>query len=362
MSEQRVSHGSNGRKRAPRSRTRAVALALCAALDFSSVASVAVETEGAVPPDRRSEPPAELLVANRPIVTLRAEVFGASPAQRVEGIKLRIDAILDKGGGTPVASMTPVDGSFLVLVNGEPAFRILDEDVDPDLHETTRELATAATARLGQALGEVAEARNARALLPAIGWSLLATLLLAVVVWALARAYRGAARHLRAAFERRARHYSAGWLGHLLGAAGPAPFVIVPLRFATWGVGLLCTYVWAGFVLRRFPYTRPWGEVLRENLLDVLGQFGTSILHAIPGLLFVVLIFLVARLAVGLVRAIFEAAHARRLNLGWIDETTARPTGQLIGWASGCSRWSPPIRTYPAARARRSRVWACSSA
>jgi small-conductance mechanosensitive channel len=332
MSEQTVSHGPNGRTRGPRSRTRAVALALCAALDFASVASVAVETEGAVPPDRRSEPPAELLVANRPIVTLRAEVFGASPAQRVESITERIDALLEKGGGIPVATMLDTPGGFVVMMNGVPVFRVLDEDVDPELNQTTRELASETTTRFGQALAEVAEARNARALLPAVGWSMLATLLLAVVVWALAGAYRWSSRRVRAAFERHIRHYT-GWRGLLLGAAGPAPFVIVPLRVANWLVGLLCTYVWAGFVLRRFPFTRPWGEALRENLLDALGQFGKSILHAIPGLLFVVLIFFLARVAVRVVRALFEAAHSRRLQLGWIDETTARPTGQLISWA-----------------------------
>jgi small-conductance mechanosensitive channel len=37
-----------------------------------------------------------------------------------------------------------------------------------------------------------------------------------------------------------------------------------------------------------------------------------------------------ARLVVRVVRAFFEAVHAGRLDMGWIDQTTARPTGRLV--------------------------------
>jgi small-conductance mechanosensitive channel len=104
------------------------------------------------------------------------------------------------------------------------------------------------------------------------------------------------------------------------------------VRFAAWLVALFLVYTWTGFVLRRFPYTRPWGEALRHNLLAALGGFGASLLRAIPGLLFVALIFVLARLAVRIVRAFFEAAHLGRVTLGWVDQATARPTGRLISW------------------------------
>ena len=273
--------------------------------------------------------PADLVVANRTIVTLRAPVSGASAAQRVEAISERLDALLAKGGA-PVVSRTAVDGGYLIQINGEPAFRILDADVDPDLHQTTAQVADQATARLGQALAEIAEARNARAMLPAFGWTLLATAVLALCIWAVVRLYRWSAARVRAAFERRKLRYGAGWQGHLLGAADPATLAVAPLRFLGWLVVLFLVYTWTGFVLQRFPYTRPWGEALRDNLFAALGDFGASAVRAIPGLLFVVLIFAIARVAVRIVRGLFDAAHVGRVDLGWIDQTTARPTGQLL--------------------------------
>jgi small-conductance mechanosensitive channel len=299
---------------------------------------LAAGTVGAQPaaPDattvaRPGDQPAELVVANRPIVKLRASVLGASPAQRVEVIEERIDALLDKGGQL-VATMQPVEGGFIVYAGSEPAFRVLDGDVDPESNLTTRQLAEQATTRFGEALAEVAEARNARALLPAAGWSLLATALLALALWGLARAARWTVARVRAVIERRAQKYHTGWRGHLLGLADPAALAVAPLRFAAWLVVLFLVYAWAGFVLRRFPYTRPWGEALRDNLLAALGDFGASLLRAIPGLLFVALIFLLARLAARVVRAFFEAVHQGRVTLGWVDQTTARPTGRIFSW------------------------------
>jgi small-conductance mechanosensitive channel len=317
-------------RRWPSPRAAACVLALASGLALALLAASPGQGADALPPAEHGQPPAELIVANRPIVTLRAQVFGATPAQRVEAITERINALVDKGGGTPVVTMTAFEGGFIILVNGEPAFRVLDQDVDSALNQTTRELAEQTTTRFGQALAEVAEARSANTLLPAIGWSLLATLGVSLILWGLARAFGWAARHVRSAFERQTQRYGKDWRGHLLGAAGPAPFVIAPMKLATWLLALLITYGWVGFVLRRFPYTRPWGETLRENLFAALGGFASAALRAIPGLLFVVLIFFMARLVVRVVRAFFEAIHTGRLDMGWVDQTTARPTGKLV--------------------------------
>ena len=126
----------------------------------------------------------------------------------------------------------------MIQVNGEPAFRVLDADVDPDLDQTTEQVAEQATARLGQALAEIAEARNARAMLPALGWTLLATAVLALCLWAVVRGYRWSAARVRAAFERRKLRYGTGWQGQLLGAADPATLAVAPLRFLAWLVAL----------------------------------------------------------------------------------------------------------------------------
>ena len=117
-----------------------------------------------------TDAPADLVVANRQIVTLRASVLGGTPGDRVTAITERLNALLDRGGGTPAVATSEVEGGYLIKVNGEPVFRVLDADVPADSSQSTRQLAEQTAAHLTQALSEIAEARDARALLPAIGW------------------------------------------------------------------------------------------------------------------------------------------------------------------------------------------------
>jgi small-conductance mechanosensitive channel len=52
-------------------------------------------------------------------------------------------------------------------------------------------------------------------------------------------------------------------------------------------------------------------------------------MHGIPGLLFVILILLIARLIVRVVRAFFVNVQEGHIQVGWVDQTTARPTERL---------------------------------
>jgi small-conductance mechanosensitive channel len=102
------------------------------------------------------------------------------------------------------------------------------------------------------------------------------------------------------------------------------------VRIAVWLLGLLFVYQYTGFVLRQFPYTRPWGETLRANLFAAVGGFASSLLHALPGLLFVVLIFMLARAIVRALRVFFAAVKSGRVHVPWVDEVTATPTERMV--------------------------------
>ena len=52
--------------------------------------------------------------------------------------------------------------------------------------------------------------------------------------------------------------------------------------------------------------------------------------RAVPGLLFVALIFVITRIIARAVRAFFDGVQAGRIRVGLVDDTTARPTGRLL--------------------------------
>jgi len=92
---------------------------------------------------------------------------------------------------------------------------------------------------------------------------------------------------------------------------------------------LVVTYGTFTFVLRRFPYTRPWGETMRESLFGTAAQLGSGFVDAVPGLFTALLIFLIARVAVRLAGMWFNAVEAGRIKPRWIHRETAQPTRRL---------------------------------
>jgi small-conductance mechanosensitive channel len=299
------------------------------AATFLASATFSADTAGATPAVQNVErPSADLEIANRYVTTFRAEVYGVGPAERAAAVRDRIRDFVGRGGRLEVTTQTVPEGAA-VMINGRIAFRILGPDLDPDATDSPADAANLAAQRLRVALGELEEARDARAWLPAIGFSLLATVVFALVCWGLVRFQRWFSERAQRLVDRKATELAPGWVDQLFGHAGIRPFVTVPVRIAVWLLGLLALYQYTGFVLRQFPYTRPWGETLRSNLLAALGGFGSNVLRALPGLLFVVLIFAIARVIARAVRAFFAGVQSGRIKVGWVDETTARPTGRL---------------------------------
>jgi len=94
--------------------------------------------------------------------------------------------------------------------------------------------------------------------------------------------------------------------------------------------GAVVIYATVGFVLRRFPYTRPWGESMRSALLAMLAHAGLGLASAIPGLLTVVLIVVGARFCSRLIVIWFNAIESGRLTPRWIYPETAQPTRRLL--------------------------------
>jgi small-conductance mechanosensitive channel len=273
--------------------------------------------------------PADLVLVNRHIVTFRAEVLRAPPAVRVEVVQQRAMELALRGGPLEVTTQ-PVPEGMAVLLDGEVLFRVLNEDVSPLLGETLQGKTEQAVTNLRLAAAEYREIRDARSLLPAIAYSLLATTLLSLVLWLLRIGYARLAGWIQGLFVGKTREVAPAWSGRIVGSQELAGLAKLPIRLLALAVALLLVYQWAAFVLRQFPYTRPWGETLLRNLLEALGQLGAGLLGAIPGLLFAAAIFVIARLATRITRRFFEGVSAGQINVGWLDETTARPTGKLI--------------------------------
>jgi small-conductance mechanosensitive channel len=102
------------------------------------------------------------------------------------------------------------------------------------------------------------------------------------------------------------------------------------ITLTAWVLGLFALHLWLTFVLVQFPYTRPWGEGLGDFPLGTIAEIAQAIAGAIPGLVTVVIIFLITRFLSRLAHAFFDQFSEGRVAWGWLDEDTAGPTRRIF--------------------------------
>ena len=271
---------------------------------------------------------ATIVLFNRPIASLRATVLGRHPADRAASAARAFDELVAEHVTGPIETR-PFEGGVLIRVGSRLVLALTSQDIDVLAGETIDGVASQSAARLRQALDEAAEARAPLAILLAL---LIASFALAATVgllWGLARAHRGVVGRVSAAAERTVAKTGIADLD-MLRASRLVEFQQRLASGAFVALGLIVTYVGVTFVLRQFPYTRPWGESMRTFLLTTVENLGGGMVRAIPGLFSALLILVVARFMVRLVRLWFDAIERGRVTARWIHPETAQPTRRLL--------------------------------
>jgi small-conductance mechanosensitive channel len=88
--------------------------------------------------------------------------------------------------------------------------------------------------------------------------------------------------------------------------------------------------LWVIFVLNRFPETQRWGFAARSSLIDILQTFEKGLLRAIPGILAVILIIVVARFVSRIVGDIFSGVERGSIRFPGVHPETAGATRRLV--------------------------------
>ena len=269
---------------------------------------------------------ATLTYANRPIIELRAEVIGRRPADRAAAAVRVLDRVV-ASGAAPQVTTRAIPGGVLLVAGHENVLMLAPADVDALSGETVESVAGAAAARLQVALAETAELRAPGRMMRAVLLSLAITVVLAGLLWLLRRLDRWLARRFADLTERRLAGKSAG-VALLASQLVDVCYRAVRLLLAATALALV--YLWLANVLRRFPYTRPWGESLRALLVTQLSALGATLVDAAPGLFAVALIMVAARWASKAVALLFDAVERGRVSLPGVYPDTAPPTRRLV--------------------------------
>ena len=306
-------------------RTVLAALALAIIAIHAQAAEPAASQQGV----RESAP---VKVANRTVIHLHGPVMGYSAKERAAASMERIEQSL-RAPNLPAISLEDMETGTRVLMGGNRVFTVLKIDADEDAGETPRLVAQEAVNRLATAIQERREQQTPRYLATAAGLAAGATLVYGLLFWLLARGSRWIRRRLSGAVANSEKLRVGGV--HLLDTTHVLNFTRGIVTLVAWIVAVFLASGWLTFVLERFPYTRPWGEGLAGNLIDLLRQIAVAISDAMPGLVLVVIIMLLGRVLVRVGSTFFRRVEDGKVELSWIDPETARPTRRIFN----CAVW-----------------------
>lgn len=270
-----------------------------------------------------------MVVWNRTVVTLYAPYHGMTAEDRAHAAGARIGEALDtlkanelsvswiEAGGEKGAALR---AGNLVL------FGILPGDVGTDDRTAIEDTARRSADVLRGIIREREMARQPRLLLVGVLYSLLATVMLIVLCWVLIRLDRFVQRKLIAITQARLRLDVAGF------DLRPMMWTLVRrgVSLVRLALTLFFGYLWLSFVLKRFPYSHPWGSRLGEYLMQIGLQLMTGLVNQLPNLLTLIVIFLVTRGVTRLIGAWFQAVEEGAVEVGWLEAPTARVTSRLM--------------------------------
>jgi small-conductance mechanosensitive channel len=285
---------------------------------------------GAADAPSSTETPVELKVANRSIMVFRATLLGEAPISRVKRAKAVINEALDEEEDLTVAT-DPIQHSYLVLLGTKRAFIVSPNDVDTVEFSSVQQAAESAAQNLRQVVAETQEARSLQQILRALAAAALATVIYFALLWGLTYLRRKLHAKLPELMDRHTKGLKVGRT-QVIDANYLYMLVSRVFWLLRWIVVLLLTYEWLGFVLSRFPYTRPWGESLNNYLLDIVRYLFESIIGAIPGLGIALAIFFIARGATAFSRRVLRRL-ATPGAFSWLNHETLQPTTRLTSLA-----------------------------
>jgi small-conductance mechanosensitive channel len=261
---------------------------------------------------------------NRHIFTIRSGVMGYTQEERAIGIKDRITMAMKKGGDDHVSIRPAPEGGRIIELNGIAVFQIRPSDLDPLAAESIDEISKNAADNLSVAVQDAREQGNAHIILIGFGLFVLASVLFYLICrfiyWWENKIIHRLQKRIQA------------WENKLTAAIYPQQVLNVLaflVHLLKWMLVMVAAYQWITFSLRRFPYTRPWGERLHGYLIETIQGMLSAIVSALPGLLVVFFIILLTRFMSRMLKTFFARIESGEVTVSWMTVDTAGPTRKL---------------------------------
>lgn len=317
---------------ATRSRRSSNGLRALSFLLISLVLLLAAATVRAAEPEENADDVASstLTYLNRPIITFLARVGPLEPEQRAKLALRRLQGLEDQQLSQEIQLQSiTVDGEpgIVLTLGGRLLFGVAKGDLDPEQAPTLEAAALEAKNNLAAAFQARIEQARPGILLRAIAATIGSGVLLVALIWLswqLRLRIHDWTSSLIARSIERATHAGVDWRRY--GYAFTARVVQLLVIFTI----LTLIYLWVTFALSQFPVTYPLGSQMGGVVFGLLGQLGAGIIAAVPGVLTVAVIVVLAQAVSLTIGNIIEAVEKGHLRVPLIEAETASATRKIM--------------------------------
>ena len=272
----------------------------------------------------------ELRFMDRPVATFRGTLGGATPEVRAARARSVLDSLAGSAFDAPVdvlrASLGGVSG-VAFRVQDRILFAMTADDLAPGDPRSLDAVVADVQKNLQVAFAARREQLHLPTILRGVALSAFGAAVLAVLVIGVGRMRTRLEAGLQATFEKRVLQRTArtfDWSGsafHLVHQVVQIGAVCLALAFA---------YLYLIFVLMQFPASQPMAGRLSDFLWSLVDRFGVGVASAIPGVLTVIVIFLLTRALQSLVNNVFDAVQSGRLSIPGMHPETAGATRRVV--------------------------------
>ncbi|MGB9096648.1 mechanosensitive ion channel family protein [Erwinia sp.] len=268
-----------------------------------------------------------LYLLNQPVVMLQAKFGLTTPEERIKRIVTILRALKDNDLAHPVETHDLTrygQPGVLFSVNGKPFMLLAQSDLDEGDDLSLAQAAERVRLRFDTLRLSLSEQYSSRYLLLASVKGLIGALSLSGSILLAIRSYAWLKRRYA---ERRPPRKNLV-LGSLRAFLGPVAVRLYAILLTT--AFFVAFYIWVSWVLRLYPWTRIWGMELGGYALGLLQRLGLAIFSALPGVLIVVVIFVITALVTRLLRLVLRRVESGQLYLPGLHPDTVGVTRKLI--------------------------------
>ncbi len=266
-------------------------------------------------------------IFHQPVVMLQATFGQTTPEERVLRTRSALRAFTEDDIRQPLRVVPVIrygQPGRLFLMNGKPVLLLSQADLDEGDDLTLDQAAQRVLARMEAQRTSLQEQFNNRYLFISAGKALAGALLLALFYYGAFRAWRRVRRFFLLRILEKRSAIPQHWRRYLGNIEVRLYVVLVIL------LGMLACYLWLSWAFSLFPWTRVWSESLGDWSLGVIRDLSLSIVASLPGLMIVVLIFLLTWLIIRLVKVVLDQVAAGRIQVPGIHPETVSATRRLI--------------------------------